>query len=132
MRLPVLAAILLLHSCHPAYAGDISDLIDVHAQMRAGRYVSDMERFGVSDKWVIADGAGDCEDWALWAMHELMARGWPREKLFIIKLRTQPVNHAVLCVRGKLRTADAVCLDKRESGLVPMTAYGVSGEVIVN
>lgn len=52
----------------------IHDLIRIHKQMYTAPYNSDMDKYGVDDKWVV-DLYGDCEDKALWAMQELLKLG---------------------------------------------------------
>jgi predicted transglutaminase-like cysteine proteinase len=64
------------------------------------QYKPDMETYGRSEEWAIAETVGDCEDYALRKLHELLALGWPLEKL---RLATCWVEnnlgyHAVLVV----------------------------------
>lgn len=52
----------------------INDILAVHKEIRNAPYISDMERYGMVDAWVV-DKNGDCEDKALWAARELVRRG---------------------------------------------------------
>jgi predicted transglutaminase-like cysteine proteinase len=52
----------------------------VNARIRPG---SDTELYGAGDRWVMLDGAGlgDCDDYAVTKLHELVRSGWPRGAL---------------------------------------------------
>lgn len=54
-----------------------SDLIEVQSLVNSSvSYLSDAENYGVREKWEIAEEFGDCEDYALRKLHELLDRGW--------------------------------------------------------
>jgi predicted transglutaminase-like cysteine proteinase len=78
-----------------------SDLQEVNALVNNSvTYQSDTTTYLREEQWEVADKIGDCEDYALRKLRELLARGWPIEKL---KLATCWVEnnlgyHAVLIV----------------------------------
>jgi len=68
---------------------------------RAVEAVSDMEHWGVVDRWDLpADGKGDCEDYALMKRKMLIERGYPRSALLVTVVRdSQNEGHAILTVK---------------------------------
>jgi predicted transglutaminase-like cysteine proteinase len=65
------------------------------------RPMTDMEHWGVSERWNYPDdGYGDCEDYVLLKRRMLMQAGWPRQALLITVVRDkQGDGHAVLTVK---------------------------------
>ena len=62
--------------------------------------MTDMEIYGVSERWVIPVDRGDCEDYGLLKRRMLMARGWPASTLLMTVVRDeQGEGHAVLTAR---------------------------------
>lgn len=60
----------------------LSDLQEVNELVN--RYVTfqdDSITYNRPEHWEVADRVGDCDDYALRKLHELLARGWPIEKL---------------------------------------------------
>lgn len=102
----------------PAHADPLADLVAVHVQMRAGSYAPQTE-------WVPASGdplTGDCKGWSLWGRNELARLGIPS----VVFIGPDPYIpggwHAVVCtaiIRGRW-----TCLDRRESTLQALAAYG--------
>jgi predicted transglutaminase-like cysteine proteinase len=72
-----------------------------HAVNTSIRPMTDLEHYGVTEKWTYPDdGYGDCEDYALLKRKLLMAAGWPRESLLMTVVREQNGDgHAVLTVK---------------------------------
>jgi predicted transglutaminase-like cysteine proteinase len=63
------------------------------------RYVTDLERFGVSDWWEPASDKGDCEDIVLSKRQRLLDMGWPGDALRIaVVIDGHGALHAVLTV----------------------------------
>ncbi|MBX3566926.1 MAG: transglutaminase-like cysteine peptidase [Rhizobiaceae bacterium] len=64
---------------------------------------TDMEMWGVEEKWSFPKGEGDCEDYALEKRRLLMAKGVPAGDLLITVVRQRNGDgHAVLTVRTSL------------------------------
>jgi predicted transglutaminase-like cysteine proteinase len=62
--------------------------------------MTDMELYGVEEKWAIPTTAGDCEDFALLKRKELIATGFsPSDMLMTVVLQPNGEGHAVLTVR---------------------------------
>jgi predicted transglutaminase-like cysteine proteinase len=62
--------------------------------------VTDMELYGVEEKWAIPTTAGDCEDFALLKRKDLIAAGIsPSDTLMTVVLQPNGEGHAVLTVR---------------------------------
>ncbi len=62
--------------------------------------MTDMELYGVEEKWAIPTWAGDCEDYALLKRKELIAAGFsPSDTLMTVVLQPNGEGHAVLTVR---------------------------------
>ena len=81
------------------------------------RYVGDAEHYGKADYWTPADGAGDCEDYALAKCRRLTAQGWPRAALRIALCWTETGDyHAVLTVEAE---DGAWVLDNRTEQILP-------------
>ena len=70
---------------------------------RSIRPQTDMEMFGVEERWSYPKNAGDCEDYVLLKRHMLMRAGFKASDLLITVVR-QPdgSGHAVLTVRTDL------------------------------
>jgi predicted transglutaminase-like cysteine proteinase len=61
--------------------------------------VTDMELYGVEEKWTYPTDKGDCEDYVLLKRRMLMEAGWPRQALLITVVRDlKGDGHAVLSV----------------------------------
>jgi predicted transglutaminase-like cysteine proteinase len=61
--------------------------------------MTDMELYGVEEKWAIPTRAGDCEDFALLKRKELIAAGIsPSDLLMTVVLQRNGEGHAVLTV----------------------------------
>jgi predicted transglutaminase-like cysteine proteinase len=77
-----------------------AELVDVSRQGFQLEAVRDQTRFARADYWQVADASGgDCEDKALLARAQLMARGWPPESLRLALAWTEEREyHAVLTV----------------------------------
>lgn len=61
---------------------------------------TDLELYGVEERWTLPEAAGDCEDYVLLKRRELIKRGWPRSALLItVVLDENNSGHAVLTVR---------------------------------
>jgi len=76
----------------------MSDLAAVNRQINADvRYRSDLDLYGRPEWWAVAEGAGDCEDYALSKYRALRALGWPQDALdFAICWTERGAYHAVL------------------------------------
>lgn len=62
--------------------------------------MTDMELYGVEEKWAIPTWAGDCEDYALLKRKDLIAAGFsPSDTLMTVVLQPNGEGHAVLTVR---------------------------------
>jgi predicted transglutaminase-like cysteine proteinase len=62
--------------------------------------MTDMDLYGVEEKWAIPTSAGDCEDYALLKRKELIAAGFsPSDTLITVVLQPSGEGHAVLTVR---------------------------------
>jgi predicted transglutaminase-like cysteine proteinase len=63
--------------------------------------VSDMEHWGVVDRWDLPmDGKGDCEDYALMKRKLLIERGYPQSALLVTVVRDAAnEGHAILTVK---------------------------------
>lgn len=74
------------------------------------RYTVDAALYGRPDFWEVADGAGDCEDYALAKRAKLRELGWPEDALRLATCTYHGEGHAVLTI-----DTDAGCyvLDNR-------------------
>lgn len=62
--------------------------------------MTDMELYGVEEKWAIPTTAGDCEDYALLKRKDLINSGFsPSDTLMTVVLQPNGEGHAVLTVR---------------------------------
>ena len=79
----------------------LSELDEINrAVNRAIAPVTDMELYGVSERWVIPVDRGDCEDYALLKRQTLIKRGWPVSSLLMTVVRDENGDgHAVLTAR---------------------------------
>lgn len=69
------------------------------------RYMTDMEQYGVSEKWVVSPSSnrGDCEDYALTKLSRLVRAGIPSARcniyvVYIVSGDGAGQNHAVLVI----------------------------------
>ncbi len=85
--------------------------------------VTDMEHWGVVDKWDFPDDKkGDCEDYVLEKRERLMKIGFPRQALLITVVRDHDgEGHAILTV--KTDKGDYI-LDNMNSKILPWTTTG--------
>lgn len=104
----------------------INDLIKIHRQIYTTPYNSDIDKYGVDDKWVV-DLYGDCEDKALWARQELLRLGADPKSMqlaTVIILRDFERDVGILWEdgsvswRGAWRTPHAVLVVKYENKLL--------------
>ncbi|ACM26666.1 conserved hypothetical protein [Rhizobium rhizogenes K84] len=64
------------------------------------RPMTDMDLYGVEEKWAIPTTAGDCEDFALLKRKDLIDAGFsPSDLLMTVVLQPNGEGHAVLTVR---------------------------------
>jgi predicted transglutaminase-like cysteine proteinase len=75
---------------------------------------SDAEVAGRHDDWRVADGVGDCEDFAILKKQMLMARGWPASALLLTVAWSGWEGHTVLTVRT---SKGDLILDNRTSAI---------------
>lgn len=75
--------------------GDINRLVN-----QAIQPATDLELYGVAERWVIPVDRGDCEDYALLKRQMLIRRGWPVSALLLTVVRDEKgEGHAVLVAR---------------------------------
>jgi predicted transglutaminase-like cysteine proteinase len=79
----------------------LSELDEVNrAVNKAVQPITDMELYGVSERWTIPVDRGDCEDYALLKRQMLIRRGWPVSSLLMTVVRDENGDgHAVLTAR---------------------------------
>lgn len=79
----------------------LSELDDVNrAVNRSIQPATDLELYGVSERWTLPAARGDCEDYALLKRYILLRRGWPASALLMTVVRDeQGEGHAVLTAR---------------------------------
>jgi predicted transglutaminase-like cysteine proteinase len=89
-------------------------------------FADDAERFGVADRWAgaaqtLAQGRGDCEDYAIAKMKLLEAAGVSRRDLYLVIARdlVRRADHALLVVRSEGRL---VVLDSNTDRIVDSAA----------
>lgn len=64
------------------YPEDYAVAAKVNAEVNfETQYKTDLELYGLLEFWTVANGAGDCDDYALAKRQRLLAAGWPVEKL---------------------------------------------------
>ena len=87
------------------------------------RPLSDAEQFGVAERWTLpSSGAGDCEDYVLLKLKELIAAGVPANRLFMAQVMPRDLSqHVVLVVR--IGSGDFV-LDNLRPGIRPWHRTG--------
>jgi predicted transglutaminase-like cysteine proteinase len=62
--------------------------------------VTDLERYGVEEMWILPTTEGDCEDYVLLKRRTLMEEGWPASALLItVVFDEEGEGHAVLAAR---------------------------------
>jgi predicted transglutaminase-like cysteine proteinase len=78
-----------------------SDLSDLNSTVnRAVMPATDMEIFGIVERWDYPALVGDCEDYVLEKRRALIRMGWPASALLITVVRDEiGEGHAVLTVR---------------------------------
>jgi predicted transglutaminase-like cysteine proteinase len=76
-------------------------LVDVNSIYNASiAPVSDIDQYGVAERWTYPTTAGDCEDFALVKRRALIDAGWPAEALMIAVVQQYSgEGHAVLMAR---------------------------------
>jgi predicted transglutaminase-like cysteine proteinase len=76
-------------------------LLSVNAEVNGSiRPETDMQQFGVADRWSVSPRRGDCEDYALTKKARLLGKGWPSSALLIaLAVTPQGEEHAVLIAR---------------------------------
>jgi len=79
----------------------LSELDEVNRLVnKAIQPATDMELYGVTERWVIPVSRGDCEDYALLKRQILIRRGWPASSLLMTVVRDElGEGHAVLTAR---------------------------------
>lgn len=110
-----------------------SDLQEVQGLVNAAvTYTGDQETYGEREHWAIADTVGDCEDYALRKLDELLLRGWPIDMLRLATAWTEGGEyHAVLVVVGALDDQGIVgnwVLDNRAPDIF-QPSYGFNGNL---
>jgi predicted transglutaminase-like cysteine proteinase len=82
-------------------AEQLSELDEVNRTVNhAIRPATDLELYGVSERWTLPVVKGDCEDYALLKRYILVRRGWPTSALLMTVVRDeQGEGHAVLTAR---------------------------------
>jgi predicted transglutaminase-like cysteine proteinase len=79
-----------------------ADLVRINAEInrtirpqRASESIAD-------EKWLVAPGSGDCNDYAVTKRHQLLARGWPARALLLAEVVIPSgEHHLVLVVRTR-------------------------------
>lgn len=76
------------------------ELVAVNDQVNGDtRYRTDLDAYGREEFWAVANGQGDCEDFALAKRRELLGRGWAPESVRLATCETPDgEGHAVLTV----------------------------------
>lgn len=101
----------------------LNELKEVNRRVNADtRYRTDIAAYHKKEFWAVADGFGDCEDYALRKRQELITLGWPLEVLKLATCRTETgEDHAVLTVDldGKTYVLDNRFPNVREWHTVP-------------
>jgi len=78
-----------------AELNDVNDTVNLTIQP-----VTDMDLYGVEERWTYPVSEGDCEDYVLLKRRMLMDRGWSAANLLITVVRDERGDgHAVLTVR---------------------------------
>ena len=97
-----------------------SEVLRVHGTVNnSTEYVTDVDLYNKTDFWTIANGFGDCEDFALAKRKMFLERGYPSSDLRLCLCRTEEKElHAVLIVKSD--RGDLV-LDNRH--VLPLTKH---------
>jgi predicted transglutaminase-like cysteine proteinase len=79
----------------------LSELDEVNrAVNRTIQPATDLELYGVTERWTLPTGKGDCEDYALLKRSILLRRGWPASALLMTVVRDElGEGHAILTAR---------------------------------
>ena len=79
----------------------LSELDEVNRTVnRTIQPATDLELYGVSERWTLPTIKGDCEDYALLKRSILLRRGWPTSALLMTVVRDEMgEGHAVLTAR---------------------------------
>jgi predicted transglutaminase-like cysteine proteinase len=86
------------------------------------RYKTDIDLYGSPEFWEVANGQGDCEDYALAKRKALLGAGWDPSEVRLALVRTERGDpHAVLTVDTDLGT---YVLDNRRRMVEPYRALG--------
>lgn len=62
------------------------------------QYQTDMEQYGMLERWCYPNGFGDCEDFALLKRKLLLDRGWDKDKQHLVLCKINEEWHCVLLV----------------------------------
>jgi predicted transglutaminase-like cysteine proteinase len=62
------------------------------------QYQTDIEQYGVLERWCYPKGFGDCEDFALLKRKLLLDRGWDKNKQHLVICKVNGEGHCVLLV----------------------------------
>jgi predicted transglutaminase-like cysteine proteinase len=77
-----------------------ADLIEVNRTVNRAIRPERNDGGVASERWLIAPGAGDCNDYAVTKRHELIRRGWPARQLLLAEVVVAGgEHHLVLVVR---------------------------------
>lgn len=79
----------------------VSQLIEINDAVNTGvKPMTDLQLYGVAERWTYPTKAGDCEDYVLLKRKMLIDRGWPESTLLITVVRDEnDEGHAILTVR---------------------------------
>jgi predicted transglutaminase-like cysteine proteinase len=79
----------------------LSELDEINRTInRTIQPATDLELYGVSERWTLPTGKGDCEDYALLKRSILLRHGWPTSALLMTVVRDEMgEGHAVLTAR---------------------------------
>lgn len=98
---------------------NIQDLVKVQTEVNDSTiYETDIDQYGKCEYWEEAGKYGDCEDFAIKKMHQLLKMGWDIKKLRLcicwVGIKDKGTGHAVLIaeLNNKL-----YCLDNRADGV---------------
>lgn len=102
---------------------ELAELTEVNSFVNSLPYTADAARYGAPDFWREADAqGGDCEDFAIAKLNQLVARGWSVAALRLATVWTERNDyHAVLVVRTG---SGDVVLDNRHPRPVPVAELG--------
>jgi predicted transglutaminase-like cysteine proteinase len=85
------------------------------------REISDRAQYGVDEKWILPESAGDCEDFALLKMRMLIDQGVAPANLRLAQVMKRNVpSHVVLLVRTA--ASEEYVLDSLSGTIAPRSA----------